>query len=96
MCCEAKAYQIKTAGDAQFTKTKNEAVGKFALADAEAEGLKKLAASLSGDGGINLVKLKYAEVLRGATLSGVPYSTDPRIQKVELDTNGKLGIGGKK
>ena len=94
---EAKAYQIKIAGDAQFTKTKNAALGQYALAEAEAEGLKKLAASLSGEGGMNLVKLQYAEVLRGAKVTGVPYATDPRIQKIELDTNGKLGsAGGKK
>ena len=94
---EAKAYQITTGGDAQFTKTKNQALALFALAEAEAEGLQKLAKSLSGDGGINLVKLKYAEVLRGAKVSGVPYAVDPRIQKVEIDTNGRLsGNGGKK
>ena len=57
----------------------------------------KLGLLFSGDGGINLVKLKYADVLRGAKVSGVPYAVDPRIQKVELDTNGKLsGNGGKK
>ncbi len=94
---EAKAYQIKTQGDAQFTKTKNAALAKFALAEAEAEGLQKLAKSLSGEGGINLVKLQYAEVLRGANVTGVPYATDPRIQKVELDTNGRFSAnGGKK
>ena len=90
---EASAYQIKTNADAAFTKAKNEAIAKFAIADAEAEGLKKLAASLAGEGGLNLVKLKYAEVLRGAKVSGVPYATDPRIQKVELDTKGKP-VGG--
>jgi hypothetical protein len=63
------------------------------LASAEAEGLGKLAASLSGEGGLNLVKLRYADVLKTARISGLPYSTDPRIQKVELNT-GNATLGG--
>jgi regulator of protease activity HflC (stomatin/prohibitin superfamily) len=92
---EAKAYQKSVGADAAFTKAKNEAMAQLALAEAEAEGLKKLAVSLSGDGGVNLVKLKYAEVLRGTEISGVPYSTDPKIQKVELDAR-NVDLGGKK
>lgn len=89
---EAEAYNLRTNADAQLTKATNNAQAQFALASAEAEGLNKLANSLAGDGGLNLVKLKYAEVLKNATISGVPYSTDPRIQKVELDTkNTSLG-----
>lgn len=91
---EAEAYQKTTEADALFTKAQNESKGNFALASAEAEGLKKLAESLAGTGGINVVKLKYAEVLAGATISGVPYSTDPRIQKVELDAK-NVSTGGK-
>ena len=95
LAVEAEAYQMKTDADAQLTRATNEAQAKLAIATAEAEGLKKIAESLSGEGGINVVKLKYAEVLRGAKISGVPYSTDPRIQKIELDTKGE-GLGGKK
>ncbi|MCA8957244.1 MAG: hypothetical protein KDC87_14305, partial [Planctomycetes bacterium] len=40
---EAQAYSLKTAADANLTKAKNEALAKFALASAEAEGLRKLA-----------------------------------------------------
>lgn len=93
---EAEAYQVRTNAEAQFTRAQNSAKATLALSAAEAEGLKKLAESLSGEGGMNLVKLKYAEVLKTAKISGLPYSTDPRIQKVELDTNGRLGNGGNK
>ena len=91
----ASAYTKKTDADAQLTKAKNQSQAQFALASAEAEGLSKLAKSLAGDGGLNLVKLKYAEVLKGARISGVPYSTDPRIQKVEIDTK-NMSLGAKR
>ena len=90
---EADAYSAITSADAQFTRAKNSSEGQFALVSAEAEGLRKLAESLAGEGGLNLVKLKYAEVLSRARISGVPYATDPRIQKVEIDTNGVLNLG---
>ena len=62
------------------------------MAKAEAEGLRKIAESLAGGGGANLVKLELAKALKGATISGVPYAIDPRIQKVEIDTkNADLG-----
>jgi len=92
---EASAYTKRTDADAQLTKATNEAQAVFALASAKAEGLSKLAKSLTGDGGINLVKLKYAEALKSATISGVPYSTDPRIQKVELDAK-NINLGEKR
>lgn len=92
---EATAYTKRTDSDARLTKDTNEAMALFAIASAEAEGLGKLAKSLVGDGGLNLVKLKYAEVLKTAMITGVPYSTDPRIQKVELDTK-NADLGGKR
>ena len=90
---EADAYSKRTEADAKLTKATNQSKAQLAIATAEAEGLSKLANSLSGDGGLNLVKLKYAEVINGARISGVPYSTDPRIQKVELDTKNQ-SLGG--
>lgn len=89
---EAYAYSIKTDADARFIKAKNDAQAKLALAKAEAEGLRKIAESLAGGGGANLVKLELAKALKGARITGVPYATDPRIQKVELDArNADLG-----
>ncbi|MHC4077261.1 MAG: SPFH domain-containing protein [Planctomycetota bacterium] len=89
---EAYAYSIKTDADARFIKAQNDAQGRLAVAKAEAEGLRKIAESLAGGGGANLVKLELAKTLKGATISGVPYATDPRIQKVEIDTkNADLG-----
>ncbi len=83
---EAYAYSIKTDGDAKFIKAQNDAQARLALATAEAEGLRKIAESLAGGGGANLVKLELAKALKGATITGVPYATDPRIQKVVIDT----------
>ena len=89
---EGYAYGAKTDADAEFIRMKNEALGGLALAKAEAEGLRKLAESLAGGGGTNLVKLEFAKALKGARISGVPYAVDPRIQKVEIDTkNADLG-----
>jgi len=89
---EAYAYSIKTDADAKFIKAKNDAQGRLAVAKAEAEGLRKIAESLAGGGGANLVKLELAKAIKGATITGVPYATDPRIQKVEIDTkNANLG-----
>jgi hypothetical protein len=55
-------------------------------AEAEAEGMRRLAESLVGEGGANLVKLRYAEALKKAVITGVPYATDPRIQRVDINT----------
>lgn len=85
---EAYAYTKQQGADAQFYMAKNDAQSMLATASAEAEGLKQLAASLSGSGGKNLVKMEYAKVLQGATIQGLPYSTDPRIQRVEVTGTG--------
>lgn len=85
---EAYAYRIKTEADAAFYKAQNDAKSMLARAEAEAEGLRKLAESLSGNGADNLVKMRYVDALRNARISGVPYATDPRIQKVEVSGAG--------
>jgi len=88
---QAYAYSAKTEADAAFYKAQNDAKSMLARAEAEAEGLRQLAASLAGDGASNLVKLRYADALMRARITGVPYATDPRIQKVELDASAVLG-----
>jgi regulator of protease activity HflC (stomatin/prohibitin superfamily) len=82
---EAYAIEIKKDADARFYEAQNEAQSIVAGAEAEAEGLTKLAASLAGNGADKLVRLEYAKRLRSARINGVPYATDPRIQKVEID-----------
>lgn len=84
LAAQAYAYSAKQGADAKFYKDTNDAQSMLARAQAQAEGLKKLADSLSGEGGKNVVKLEYATVLQRAVLSGLPYATDPRIQKVEI------------
>ncbi|MCC6671270.1 MAG: SPFH domain-containing protein [Planctomycetes bacterium] len=82
----ADAYAIsqKNAAEAAFYKAQNDAKALLAKAQAEAEGMRQLAASLVGEGGLQLVKLEYAKALARSTITGVPYATDPRIQKVEV------------
>ncbi len=92
----AYEYTTKTAADANFYKAKNEAKSLLALAEADASGLTKLAESLSGEGAKNLLKLQYAKTLSKARITGVPYSTDPRIQKVQIDTKDDSYFGGKR
>lgn len=81
---EAYAIAAKKGADAAFYQAKNEAQSILAVHQAEALGMSQLAASLEGAGGANLVKLEYAKALAGAVIRGVPYATDPRIQKVEV------------
>ncbi len=91
---EAYAYAAKTKADAEFYRARNEALSILATAEAEAEGMRQLAESLVGEGGANLVKLRYAEALKNATITGVPYATDPRIQRVDINTEGTILPGG--
>jgi hypothetical protein len=93
---EAYAISRKKAADAAYYKARNDAQSILATYEAEAEGMRQLAASLSGEGAINLVKLEYAKALANARIQGVPYATDPRIQKVEVsgsapETQAKVG-----
>jgi hypothetical protein len=87
---EAEAYALTTraGADATLIQRTNEAKSLLARAEAEAEGLRRLAASLAGDGAANLVKMEYAKALQGALIQGVPYATDPRIQKLEVELPG--------
>ena len=82
---EAYAFTTRTNAEAELLRAESAAQATIAKAKAEADGLKAMAASLSGEGGRNLVKLEYARALQKATITGVPYATDPRIQKVELE-----------
>ena len=81
---EAYSFTTKAQADAALYKAKNEAQSSLAKARAEADGMKALATSLAGDGGANLVKLEYAKALKGSQIQGLPYATDPRIQKVDI------------
>lgn len=87
---QAEAYRYKTEAqaDADFYRAKNTAQQVLVAAQTEAEGLARLADALSGSGATQLVRMAYAEALRKAQLNGVPYATDPRIQRVELKQEG--------
>ncbi len=96
---EAYAYAQKQGADAGLYDAKNMAQSLLVKATAEAEGVRQLAASLSGDGGKNLVKMEYAKVLENAVINGLPYSTDPRIQKLEISGENDAplkAVGGKR
>jgi len=83
---EAYAYTTSTQADAGLYRAEREAQAVLVKAEAEAEGMRRLAESLVGEGGANLVKLRYAEALKKAVITGVPYATDPRIQRVDINT----------
>lgn len=81
---EGYAFAVRTGAEASLYKAKNEAQSLLVRTKAEADGMKALAASMAGEGGLNLVKLEYAKALKRAQITGVPYSTDSRIQRVEI------------
>ncbi len=83
---EAEAYALTTSAgaDAELIQRTNDAKSLLARSEAEAEGLRRLAGSLAGDGAANLVKMEYAKALQQATIQGLPYATDPRIQKLDV------------
>lgn len=85
---DAYAYTRRTKADAEFYKASNDAQSILARAAAAADGTRALAASLAGPGAVNVVKMRYAESLASAAFRGVPYATDPRIQKVEIGNGG--------
>ncbi len=89
---EAYAYTTTTQADAEFYRAERSALSFLATAQAEAEGMRQLADSLVGDGGANLVKLRYAEALKNAVITGVPYATDPRIQRVDINADNAVQI----
>ena len=62
---EAEGYrqQAKFRGDAYFESKKNEAEGILATGRAEVEGLKEQIQALSGEGGIAILKLRFANEL---------------------------------
>jgi len=82
---EAYAFTVRTGADASLYRSKNEAQSLLARTKAEAEGMRILAASMAGEGGLNLVKLEYAKALKRAQITGVPYAIDSRIQRIELN-----------
>jgi len=88
---EAYAYSTRTEAEAGFYKAQNDAKSLLARAEAEADGLTRLAQSLSGDGADQIIRMRYAEALRNARITGVPYATDPRIQKVDVSLPGMPG-----
>ncbi len=83
---EAYAYTKQQQADAAFYQSRNQAQSLLAKAKAEAEGFRRLAGALAGDGATAVVKMEYAKVLTNALIRGLPYATDPRVQKVELST----------
>src|SRR5690606_2109343 len=84
VAAEAYLYETKTRADAELIAAKNRAQSLLAQAEAAAQGIRQLAAALSGEGGRNLVKLAYARALAEASIHGLPYATDPVVQKVEV------------
>lgn len=96
VAAQAYVYETKTKAEAELFRAKNDALALLAQAEAAAQGMRQLAASLAGEGAINLVKLAYARALGAAEISGVPYAKDPVIQKVDVSAPAAAARGGSK
>lgn len=80
---EAESYAIKTTrdADAQYVKSENNAKALLAKGTTEAEGTKKMADALQGEGGRNIVKLGYAERLQQMNVSGQPFQINSQTER---------------
>ncbi len=80
---EAESYAIKTLrdADAQYIKSENNAKAVLAKGTTEAEGTKKMAEALQGEGGRNIVKLGYAERLQQMNVTGQPFIINSQTER---------------
>lgn len=70
---EGRASSVKIEADAQRYQLEQEAAGKLAIYQAEAEGKRLLAEALDGTGGANVVALRFAEEIPAKLqLWGIP------------------------
>lgn len=87
---EAEAYAIKTrlGADAEFYKRQQNAQAIIATTQATAEATKARATALEGEGGVNIVKLAYAQKLRGMSVTGQPYTLDSDTKRIKYLDDG--------
>ncbi len=78
---EAYAYRTSLGADAEYEIKEKNAQAILAQRTAEAEGVKKMAQALEGEGGVNIVKLEYAKRLNNLTFTGKPYTINAETER---------------
>jgi regulator of protease activity HflC (stomatin/prohibitin superfamily) len=79
----AEAFKVKTqlGGDAQFYEKEKNAQAITIQKKMEAEALKKMADALVGEGGRNIVKMKYADQLKHMPITGEPFTMQSQTER---------------
>ena len=93
---KGKAAQVRLQSDAYFEAKKLEAQATLAEKTANAKGIQKLKAAMSGAGGRTMVKLRIAEALKGKRIVLFPTSDGAmNLQKTDVNEFLKtMGIDG--
>lgn len=80
---EAEAYAIRTTlgADAEYYQRQKNAQAILARKKAEAAGTAKMAEALEGRGGLNIVKMEYAQRLKGLQLEGQPFAVSGETER---------------
>ncbi len=83
---EADAYydRVSIGAEAALYQKSREAEGILATKQAEADGIAAMGKALSGEGGLNMVKLEYARRLKDVVVTGQPYTTDAVTSRVAI------------
>jgi regulator of protease activity HflC (stomatin/prohibitin superfamily) len=94
---EADAYfdKVTIGAEAGLYKSEKQAKAIMSKKLAEAKGIQELKNALTGEGGINMVKLEYAKKLKGVVISGKPYTVDARTERFQ-HIEGAASYKGKK
>lgn len=92
----AEAYSIKTrlGADAVFYEMKQNAKAILARKTAVAEGTRKMAEALVGEGGRNIVKLEYAKRLTDLVVSGQPFTIEGHAERFQHVEEGAASYPG--
>ncbi|MGB0370986.1 MAG: SPFH domain-containing protein [Opitutales bacterium] len=83
---EAEAYAIerRTEGDREFYEKEQNAKAILAQATAEAKATEERAKALDGEGGLNLVKLAYAQRLNNLSIEAQPFSIENKTERIAV------------
>ena len=92
----AEAYSISTrlGADAVFYEMEQNAQAILARKSAEAEGTRKMAEALVGEGGRNIVKLEYTKRLTDLVVSGQPFTIEAHAERFQHVEEGAASFRG--
>ncbi len=79
----AEAFKVKTqlGADAKFYEKQKNAQAIMVKKKTEAEALQKMADALNGNGGRNIVKMKYADQLKNMPITGEPFTIQGQTER---------------